>query len=647
MADTVLKSVTIRNWTTVRSAEIVFPERGLILVRGNNTAAKGKMASIGSGKTALGEALSRALFEVPGRYTQLGNFSTKGKGNTYVKVACEHKGKPLLVEMGFKCEELNPGGEGLRFTYADQQIARDRIDNTRLDLLKLLTVPTDLASWTVYLDGDKLKFSDLSEKKAVELLMSALMQAPWTQFLKQANTTVSGIQTDLDTYQATLDQAKTTASETETELEVAKTNLAGAKTVYENKRAALQEELNTVQVEITQVTTNLAARKTKMTEIKKEIDRRIKATAAKEHKLEIAVNERQDALDTIREEQAELRTHETACSGDHRRAVNDLNQAKSTPENCPTCGQKYPCPDESATEKLEKAVTAAKAKLTKATAAVAAKAKLVEAAVKALQEAKTTLQEAKSEMPVDDLSQEYEDLEGEVADDNTALASAERKKAKLEHGPDKTDITRFTAVVEEREQQLTKAQENVNASALNLAETEEALRVAEYWQEAFGPSGIPNMVLRDALTPLNTTAKRISSLLTGGSIGVSYDTSRELASGKQRSELVIKVKNDLGSHRFDGSSKGESGLTELIVAETLAEVGGIANRIGYRWYDEVCPNQDEIVRRSIYAYLGEIARRYGILVFLVSHAPEAASYADYILVAEKSAEGTTYRWENR
>jgi len=132
--------------------------------------------------------------------------------------------------------------------------------------------------------------------------------------------------------------------------------------------------------------------------------------------------------------------------------------------------------------------------------------------------------------------------------------------------------------------------------------------------------------------------------MTGGTIEVTYDTSRELAKGGSSSELVINVKNKIGSSRVEGSSKGESGLTNLIIAETLSEVGSVSNRIGYRWYDEILNSQDQVVRRSILTYLKDLAHRLNILIFVVDHHHEAASYADYVLVAEKNDRGTEFFW---
>ena len=73
MAQLKLKSIRIRNWAKIKESVIEFPDKGLVLVTGSNLASGGKMDSIGSGKTSLGEAISRALVGISGRSSKLGD----------------------------------------------------------------------------------------------------------------------------------------------------------------------------------------------------------------------------------------------------------------------------------------------------------------------------------------------------------------------------------------------------------------------------------------------------------------------------------------------------------------------------------------------------------------------------------------------
>ena len=246
---------------------------------------------------------------------------------------------------------------------------------------------------------------------------------------------------------------------------------------------------------------------------------------------------------------------------------------------------------------------------------------------------------------VEALSEDYSRHEKLVRNLNAMIHQREINLTRLQQGVDVTFVNKKVAVVEERQRALENAKLAVETTAADLALDEQALKVVQYWYKAFGPTGIPNMILTDAVPLLNRVAQRISTLMTGNTLQVTYSTVRELVSGESRAQLVTKVVNRIGSKRLEGSSKGEGGLTNLIIAENLNEVGQVSNRVGFRWYDEVTSNQDPVVRRSIFAYLKEIAHRMGILIFVVDHHVEAASYADYVLLAEKSKEyGTTYSW---
>jgi DNA repair exonuclease SbcCD ATPase subunit len=136
--------------------------------------------------------------------------------------------------------------------------------------------------------------------------------------------------------------------------------------------------------------------------------------------------------------------------------------------------------------------------------------------------------------------------------------------------------------------------------------------------------------------------------MTGGTIEVRYSTMKELASGLEKAQLNIEVDNKLGDKDLGGSSKGEAGLTNFIIAETLSEVGQVSRRVGYVWLDEVAPHQDSKVCQSLYSYLKEKANTLGILIFLVDHNPVAANYADKILLVEKKGSldncETTVSW---
>jgi DNA repair exonuclease SbcCD ATPase subunit len=177
-----------------------------------------------------------------------------------------------------------------------------------------------------------------------------------------------------------------------------------------------------------------------------------------------------------------------------------------------------------------------------------------------------------------------------------------------------------------------------------LSESEQMISVIKYWVGAFGAAGVSNMVLREAIGPLNEIARRVSHAMTCGMLEISFSTQRELATGEDKDELVVNIKNVFGSDDLDMSSKGERMLANLIIAETLSELSQASSLVNFSWYDEVARGLPPHVRAVLYQYLKEKAERGRQLIFVVDHNNESASFADHTLLVEKKANGTTFRW---
>lgn len=634
---------------TVRQAELEFPERGLVLVLGDNAASGGKLKSIGAGKTALGEAICRTLFGVGNCHSTLGHYSYKEKGNLFVDLSVDLLQKPLNVKMGFKCPEMSETGEALRYISGDlsgDPVERGKPDETRKELQSILGITPELAQWSVYIDGDQLRFNKQSERQAVNLLMSALRQPSWDVYQKRASYVLNDMKSRQDAAITTQQTSQDSVATTKQALAEAQADLEDEKRRVAEEEEHCEEQARQVQADIKTNTDNTAKLETRQKAIKKRLKELEDANAAEYHKLETEKASKQTKISEARikrtsliEERADYRSNLTT-------AQSALAEMKKEPENCPTCSKpwdKAHSADELKSQ--EKAVTKAKAAYEAFNPKIASVDKTIEELEDQIKGIEAKAEALRSTQEAADLSYEYEQNDDQISSYKAAETDLRLSLQKIQQGPDRTGITRKTAIAEERKTASKKAQASLEDAAQKLAEAETLVKVAQYWYDAYGPSGIPNMILSEAIEPLNSVAKRISLLMTGGTIEVNYATSRELARGGTSSELVINVKNKMGSSRFAGSSKGERGLINLITAETISEVGSVSNRIGFRWYDEILSNQDEVVRRSILTYLKDLANQLDIVIFVVDHHQETASYADYVLVAQKTAaEGTQYYW---
>lgn len=645
VADTTIKRLLLRNWQTVVSSEIEFPDAGLVVIRGSNRTDPSKIDSVGSGKSALGEALSRALLDVTGRYALFGHYSRFDQGDTLVQVECLHKGQTLVVDHGFRAPEVSKTGESLRFSYAGQQVWRDKIRNTRTDLAALLGVSPNLATWTVHIDGDRLRFGDASQRMSVDLLMEALNQPSWNEPQAKIQATLAQFKTDVSVATHALSAAQTQLSVIKADVDTTRQSLARAQQNYatarqrwESTKAAAVQALALAQRYVDDADLTLA-------ELAQRIKKATETTAADEHMLETAGYQVGDEVDKLTAQLSTARLESHKANHEQQTLALKLEDLQ-TAKTCPTCKRPW---EHTARDPLQidQVRTSLAAAVQTAGTRAAAVNKLSEQLAdkrKEAQDLRARLVSLRQAANVQDLSRQYETLTSDRRRLLQRVSLAEQALAVASQEPKASEVDHLTTLLSEREQKLASAQAAVNAAEQDQHLATDAVNVAEYWRRGFGPNGIPNLVLKDALAPLNRTAERIAQTLSGQTLRVNYAASRDLANSNTRAELVVTITNAQGATRLGGSSKGESGLIDLILAETLAEVGQVARRIGYRFYDEVLANQDESVRRNVLAYLKSAAQRHGILIFIVSHAPEASQYADYTLIAEKTKQGTSYAW---
>jgi len=626
----------MRNWRRVREATVVFPEVGTVAMLGVNGEA---MKSAGAGKTSLGEAVSRTVFGVPPK--ALGRMSFHGKGNTYVRVDGTLDGKPLVVEAGYKCKELGGTGEGLRFTIDGIATQRADVKDTRAELNSVLGISTQLAEWTVFMNGDKLDFSELSQAMQVELLMQALQQPPWPSYLQQArkglewaNGHEMQARADLDSARGSLVSAENAALLAHEAIANQQRRLQEVTNIYNSLHLTHETELKRLDAVYKKAEAEQKAAQKEVAEVMTTADKQVAA----EFKAEVETAQKVYAAAQV--EARKAATKLALDRAEHQRLLRELQRFTERPETCPTCGQKWP-----ADEHLEVEKRRVRDSLSKALEAKARSAEISAMAEKREHDADDEVYAIRKRM-----EERKEQLTKAVVD-RAALAekkaeaaalAADEWESKAPEKPDDTALAHARAVHEAKGEMVTACACKVRdaGQALGLAEREVMIR--KYWVEALGPTGIPNLIINQALPPLNVAAQAASVALTGGEIAVSFGTTRELATGEERNKLTVYVDNPRGADELGEFSKGEGGFTNLIISESLSMIGQLPRRCAWRWLDEAINNQD---RKHVYGYYKRLAHTNRIVIFLVDHHPDALALADHVLIATKDEAGfTSYAW---
>lgn len=644
-----IKRLQIENWMRINSADIDFPEKGLVVVTGENSASRGTFDNVGAGKTSIGEALCRVLLNVHGRFTKLGECATDEQGGLKLSLEAVLDGKPLLIEQGFKHKTMSRTGEALRYRYGSDELKeRGHIADTREELTKLIGVSPELARWTVFIDGDQIKFNRLSEQESVELLMSARSQPPWKTWHKNSRKV-------LDHFEKSALDARSTHALVSSQVEDIKRSITLAEKDVESKRQDVEQAKERNAVKIAAIDAKIQRHdkviddnNRRIDEIKLEI-KEIEQQSAEEYKKhELEKHKLEADLAIARDKRDAQLSRVVSVEGSIRQESKILDKMESVPKECPTCKKPWDARhSKDELQKQEDIIDKLKSKLKLETD----KKLEIDDTIKKLTRSHSAvvdlLTKTNVQASVKKLSHECQRLSEAIEESFRTVRELEQSKQAISISQQESALDAAIAVYQERTTKLTEAQRALQDAAKGLTETKSAVGVVRYWVDAFSPTGIPNMVLQDSIEPLNLISRKVSNIMTGGSIEVSYGTTRELASGQERAELVINVNNKLGSKKFAGSSKGEGGLTNLIIAETLAEIGNISSKIGFRWYDEVLKNQDVKVIKAVLGYLKSLANTQGILIFVVDHSNnEAFNYADHVLHVRKEASGSFISWKS-
>jgi DNA repair exonuclease SbcCD ATPase subunit len=625
---------------------IEFPTKGLIFVSGQNSGGPSGFESIGAGKTSLGEALAIAVTGVRGRFSSFGHYSTKEKGNTLVAVEGTLGEQSLTIEMGYRCKELSKTGEGIRFTIGDNVISRSSVALTRLELSKTLGITPELAPWTTYVDGDKLDFSALSQSQSVELLMASLSQPSWASYHSKAKKTLDQLEEDIATKLASKNTLNELVVSTENSIIAAQSDLEEKQAAFEKSKVEMAAQLEVAKNKLNALKRDVSQRDTRRKELKKAIKDIEDELAVQFKELESKEMAKRDEKATIASSKKPHVTQERTLSLAHSQHETALRSLRSKPKECPTCRKPWDKgPSDEDIEKATSKVNESQVQLD----AVRQKINEIQAQEDSKQVELDEIQRQHRNLNVRDrvrgFSNELDQLDEADRKVSSNISSLSTSMALLEKGPSDREVVKATSALEEKQKNLIEYHQKLESLTGEVTEIQELCKIVAYWTGAFSPTGIPNLVLARSVEPLNQISMALSHRLSGGTLGITYETTKELVSGEQRNCLNVAVKNSLGASRVAGNSKGESGLNNLIIAETINEVGQVASRVGFRWYDEVISNQDNKVRRAIINYLKETAHRLGILIFVVDHHPEVSASADYVLRATKDQDGvTTFKW---
>jgi exonuclease SbcC len=186
---------------------------------------------------------------------------------------------------------------------------------------------------------------------------------------------------------------------------------------------------------------------------------------------------------------------------------------------------------------------------------------------------------------------------------------------------EKTTVEAFdNTQIEYQKQKINTAEKNIHSINTVLNKYNNNIAILEFFKQAFSPSGIPSMLIDEAIPFMNSTISEILDLFTNGRYVVSFDTLSTIKSGEYRDKISVNVLDT--QTRANSRIQLSGGQTRLIDIATILTLGELQNKIqmvkfNILLFDEIFDSLDEENINNVGKILSKL--KVGQTIFIISH----------------------------
>jgi DNA repair exonuclease SbcCD ATPase subunit len=157
----------------------------------------------------------------------------------------------------------------------------------------------------------------------------------------------------------------------------------------------------------------------------------------------------------------------------------------------------------------------------------------------------------------------------------------------------------------------------------------------EFWKEAYSPSGIPSMLIDEAIPFMNKKIAEYLDKLTNGRYVVSFDTLAATKAGEFRDKISVNVLDTYT--RANSRVQLSGGQTRIIDIATILTLGDLQSniqdmKINILIFDEIFDSLDDENIMQVSKVLNKL--KIGKSIYLISHRHEDQLEADEVLAMQ-------------
>jgi len=223
-------------------------------------------------------------------------------------------------------------------------------------------------------------------------------------------------------------------------------------------------------------------------------------------------------------------------------------------------------------------------------------------------------------------SEEKENIEANIRELQTTITNIQNDmKRKNDEEYDDTQLKSYTA----KDVSISTEIEVLNQETADLLST---IDVYEFWRSAFSPTGIPSMLIDEAIPFMNKQVAYYLDKLTNGRYIVSFDTLDAIKSGEFRDKISVRV---IDTHTKANSriqlSGGQTRIIDIATILTLGDLQSSIQDVSFNilLFDEIFDSLDEENIGYVCRLLSKLKHEKSI--YVISHRHEDQLDADEIL----------------
>ena len=634
-----LKSLAINYFMSFGPDNIIdLADRGLVLINGvNNISATA--SSNGAGKTNLQEALLWCIFGETSKGVPANDVVNNiHKKDCFVKAIFDTEEFEYHIDRYRKHSEF---GDDLHF-YRIKDGEKENLagvdkSETQKRIEQFIGCSFTLFCNSAYFSQGNVKpFSTFTDKQIKEVFIDALNMGRFTQALEKVRFDLRTLREELANLEGRKTRIKEEIIASRARQEDYRTKHAGFSEAQTKDLSKLEKDIIEIQGRIETLRTGYA----RISDLTLAIEEQSKTLTklpdnlANKSSLAEAANRFRNSYRLLNHEFINLQ----------KRLSDQTNELKFASKrigtNCSECGKPIIEAD------LADVIASIKAQIDMNTVELAKMKGLMERATPRLSEFQT--KEDIIQIEIDECT----NAEKKIAELKVAIARLETAKrevlvlegnlrdlkaAKLKRAEEKSP---WEAYIKAEQDKITEAETTIAALLSVIDEKKAEITYAEYWEAAFGYSGIPSFLL-DSVTPfLVERSNHYSSVITAGEIEIDFSTVSKTKKGELKDKFAISVNHRFGAKAYKGTSGGERKRADICIAQSILDLVRSfgRNSLAYCSYDEPFEDLDNEGVAYVIEMLNEIAKEIGT-VLVVTHNNELKSMFENTITVVKEKDG--------